>query len=543
MSDLIQIKIPTQTKENESISLEKGSVLFILGPNGSGKSSLIYNIMQRLDDRQKMVLLSAHRQVWFDDAVIDMSNAEYEQTLSFLNTNVKYTSEYRWKINDNRQNKLPIIRLKKGVNRRNRDLAAKVDARDFNGAVEAPPSPVTQINSVLKSSGMPISIYHDHEDNIIAMNSRYNPPSMYSVSELSDGEKNAIIISADVISSLPGTLFIIDEPERHLHRSISSPLLSELISIRPDCYFIVSTHDIGLASDMDGSQVLLVNSCNYVDKIAESWDVEYLTEPTLIPEHIRKDILGARKEILFIEGVNTSLDMGLYKAVFPEVTLISKEGCEDVSVSVRGVRNNDRLGWINAYGLVDNDNKKTQEIEKLRDDGIYTLKYHSIESIFYHPQMIMFFITHLGPTFNVDEKILSEINLDVIKTLDNESRLTDLCSLAVNKAVRWRFNEFTPNNKEGFTNKIIEIDAGDIYAEEVQIYKQAIHRQDSKFLIERYSIRRTGVIDKIIKKLNCPNKNFYESKIMSIVREDMDARDFVIGCLGGLYEAIYGTPK
>ena len=43
---------------------------------------------------------------------------------------------------------------------------------------------------------------------------------MYGAAELSDGERNALLISAEILTAKDGTLLIIDEPERHLHRSI-----------------------------------------------------------------------------------------------------------------------------------------------------------------------------------------------------------------------------------------------------------------------------------------------------------------------------------
>ncbi|HBM2791203.1 TPA: ATP-binding protein, partial [Enterobacter hormaechei subsp. xiangfangensis] len=382
MENYVGIPIPSEKIENGLLPIYKGQVLFILGANGAGKSSLIYHILKNLRDYNNVVLISAHRQIWFDTSVIDMSNSEFASTLEYLQNNVRYSNTSRWKVEDARQSKLPVIRLKKAINRRNRDVADKVDARDIDGALKVSVSPKEVINSVLISSGMPITIEHDDEDNIMAVNSKYNPPAIYSISQLSDGEKNAITISADVISALPGALFIIDEPERHLHRSVSSPLLSELIAIRPDCFFIVSTHDIGLASDMDNSQILLVKSCKYSSEIATSWETELIRDPGSIPDHIKKDIIGAKEKVIFIEGINSSLDIGLYKSIFPDVSLIPKEGCEDVAISVRGIRGNDKLGWVNAFGLVDNDNKKTEEIDSLKSDFIFTLKYHSIESIF-----------------------------------------------------------------------------------------------------------------------------------------------------------------
>lgn len=433
MENYVGIPIPSENIENGLLPIYKGQVLFILGANGAGKSSLIYHILKNLRDYNNVVLISAHRQIWFDTSVIDMSNSEFASTLEYLQNNVRYSNTSRWKVEDARQSKLPVIRLKKAINRRNRDVADKVDARDIDGALKVSVSPKEVINSVLISSGMPITIEHDDEDNIMAVNSKYNPPAIYSISQLSDGEKNAITISADVISALPGALFIIDEPERHLHRSVSSPLLSELIAIRPDCFFIVSTHDIGLASDMDNSQILLVKSCKYSSEIATSWETELIRDPGSIPDHIKKDIIGAKEKVIFIEGINSSLDIGLYKSIFPDVSLIPKEGCEDVAISVRGIRGNDKLGWVNAFGLVDNDNKKTEEIDSLKSDFIFTLKYHSIESIFYHPVMIEFFIKKHGDIFEIDISVMNNIKQDILEVLINPSKKKNLCSLAVNK--------------------------------------------------------------------------------------------------------------
>mgnify|MGYP003365262457 CR=1 FL=1 len=539
MENSFDIPIPSENIQGGLLSINKGQVLFILGANGAGKSSLIYHVLKNLRDHDRTVLISAHRQIWFDASVIDMSNAEFASTLEYFNSNVKHSNASRWRVDDARQSKLPVIRLKKAINRRNRDVASKVDARDIDGALRVNESPKETINSVLRTSGMSITIEHDDEDNIIAVNSKYNPPAIYSISQLSDGEKNAITIAADVISALPGTLFIIDEPERHLHRSVSSPLLSELIAIRPDCFFIVSTHDIGLASDMDNSQILLVKSCEYTDDVATSWKTEIITDPSSIPDHIKRDIIGAKDKVIFIEGINTSLDIGLYKSIFPDVSLIPKEGCEDVAISVRGIRKNDKLGWVNAFGLVDNDNKKAEEIGSLKKDFIFTLKYHSIESIFYHPVMIEFFIKKYGDFFEVDNSIMGEIKQDVLGVLSDDSKKRDLCSLAVNKSVRWMFNQLMPNHRGGFENKDVPINAGDIYNNELSIYENALGRKDVNFMIERYSIRRTGVIDKIIRRLNCSNRAFYETKIMALVRDDQDARSFVIECLDGLPESVY----
>ena len=92
---------------------------------------------------------------------------------------------------------------------------------------------------------------------------RKNGGNGYSVAELSDGERNAFLIAADVLTAKPGTLILIDEPERHLHRSIISPLLKLLFDRRNDCAFIVSTHELMLPLDTPKASTLLMRSCEY----------------------------------------------------------------------------------------------------------------------------------------------------------------------------------------------------------------------------------------------------------------------------------------
>ncbi|WP_353243074.1 AAA family ATPase [Providencia sp.] len=530
----INIEIPSILHQNSPVTINKGGVLFVIGANGSGKSSLVYHLIKSISEEANPVLISAHRQVWFDDKVIDMSNSEYQNMAKGMLDNAKYLSEFRWKTNDTRQNKLPIIRLKKAVGRRNRLISDLVDMNDFESAKKIEESPIDKINSILMACDIPIQIILDDEDNLSVVNHRYVPPSEYSISELSDGEKNAISISAEIISALSGTLFIIDEPERHLHKSISSPLITQLISIRPDCYFIISTHDISLVSDMDESQVVILKSTQYENDIAVGWDFELLEDPTLVPTDIRKDILGSKKNILFVEGINSSLDIGLYKSIFPEVTIIPKEGCDDVSISVNGIRKNESLSWVNAIGIVDNDNKTPEEINSLKGDKIFTLKVHSIESIFYNPRMIAIFIENYQELLEIKHEALDEIFKKIISVLSNQEKRNDLCTLAVNKKVRWKFNEIIPSHKDGFRNITIDIKAGDIFNDELKYYNETIERKDIQALVERYSIRRTGLLKDIVKILNCPNRKFYETKIIKLVRENENARNLVLEFLDGL---------
>ena len=91
----------------------------------------------------------------------------------------------------------------------------------------------------------------------------------------------------------PGTLLLIDEPERHLHRSIIAPFLSALFDRRRDSIFVVSTHEIFLPVANPDARVLVVRSCKWEQNNAVFWDVEILEAHAALPEDLKLAILGS----------------------------------------------------------------------------------------------------------------------------------------------------------------------------------------------------------------------------------------------------------
>jgi ATPase subunit of ABC transporter with duplicated ATPase domains len=116
---------------------------------------------------------------------------------------------------------LAIFELLDAENVRARKITAAVDEDNLGLAkqLSRADAPIKIINELLTLSALPIEISVEKNEQIFASKSGSTP---YSVAELSDGERNALLIAADVLTAQPGTIFFIDEPERHLHRSIIS---------------------------------------------------------------------------------------------------------------------------------------------------------------------------------------------------------------------------------------------------------------------------------------------------------------------------------
>jgi hypothetical protein len=89
--------------------------------------------------------------------------------------------------------------------------------------------------------------------------------------------------------------------------------------------FIVSTHDMTLIDEQSTNKILLVRDCVYQNSKAVSRDVDLINSPNELPENSIVDILGARRNLLFVEGEKNSLDLYLYAILFPQFSVIAKK--------------------------------------------------------------------------------------------------------------------------------------------------------------------------------------------------------------------------
>lgn len=287
----------------ENIPLQEGGIIFVLGANGTGKSGLMQKVYTQNRDKARRV--SAHRQTWFSSNTLDFTPATKVQTeANVLNSDASQDS--RWKDQYQSQRaQIVIFNLINAQNERARQIADAVDKKelpltDRMALVEKlseKEAPLKTLNHLLHLANLPIEITVVKDERILASKNGCAP---YSIAELSDGERNAILIAADVLTAKDNTLFVIDEPERHLHRSIISPLLSALFQKRPDCAFIIATHDIALPLDNPEASVLLVRDCTWNGNAISGWDTDLVSAKDGIDYHIKQDILGSRRSLLFV---------------------------------------------------------------------------------------------------------------------------------------------------------------------------------------------------------------------------------------------------
>ena len=532
------LSLPAQNAEVSQLQLEAGEMLFVLGANGSGKSCLMFHFANQ--NRSSTRKISAHRQTWMSTDALNMTPARKVQTEQNIQNEDRHQhSRYRDSFAAQRAS-MTIYELIDAENVRARRVAGLVDAGEMDAAAEAAKkeAPIAVINGLLRQSNMPITISIHENERVMA--SKEGGPK-YSATELSDGERNALLIAGSVLTAPPGTLLVIDEPERHLHRSIISPLINQLFERRPDCGFVVSTHDHDLPLEVSGARILLLRSCSFNGQIVQSWDADELPDNTPIDDVLKRDLLGARRRILFVEGTESSLDKPLYSLIFPMVSVIPKGSCHDVERAVVGGRAAEGFHWLRAFGITDGDGYTPDQIQAKRAKGIYTLPFYSVEAIYFHPQIIESIAARQANVSGEDASALTAAALaaGVAAIADHTERLS---LKVVKKSVRKLITERIPNDDDLLSGQpvIIENNAAAICATRKNELDAAVAIGDWQAILEKSPVRETKALADISAALGFPKIALYEQAVRHLLEVDDNALEFVRGLFGDLCEQLDG---
>lgn len=524
--------IPTPAGSAITVQLDAGQTIFLVGANGTGKSSLMHQFYGAHHAKARRI--SAHRQTWFSSNAITLSPEQKRQTES----NIKGSDtspQSRWKDDYSAQRaSIAIYDLIDAENVRARSIAQAVDQGDIilAKALSRKDAPLKVINELLRLSNIPIEISVRQNEQVLA--SRRGSPT-YSVAELSDGERNALLIAANVLTVPPGTLLLIDEPERHLHRSIISPLLTLLFSKRPDCAFVVSTHDVMLPLDNPTARTILVRGCAYSGQTVSGWDVDLLGTGEGVDESLTRDILGSRRLVLFVEGNSQSLDAPLYALVFPNASVVPKTTCRDVIHAVTGVRGAESLHWVRAFGLIDHDRRSDLDVARLQEQGIYALPVFSVESIYYHPHLqTLTTARHSVVTGSDAPSLVAEATGRAIAAIRPHAKR--LSERVVERFLRDEVERRLPTSRDiAAGNPIsLNINVQAVVEAELANLNGFLDRSELLHVIQRYPIRETPALTEIAKCLGFQGRVQYESAVRKLLMDDTTALGFVRDLFGGL---------
>lgn len=532
------LNFPSQNPEVAQLQMQPGEMLFVLGANGTGKSSLMFRFSQMNQGYTRKI--SAHRQTWMNTDALDMTPAAKVQTEQQIQ-NEDRQQQSRWRDQfAARRASMTIYELIDAENVRARAMQAAYDAGDMDRLADAAraEAPISVINELLVQSNIPIRITIRENERVMA--SKNGGPE-YSAAELSDGERNALLIAGNVLTARSGALLVIDEPERHLHRSIIAPLLSQLFERRADCGFVISTHDHDLPLEVPNAKTLLLRSCSFNGQSVQAWEADVLPAETPIDDVLKRDLLGARRKILFVEGTEKSLDKPLYSLVFPMVSVIPKGTCRDVEHAVLGSRAGEGFHWLRAFGIADGDGFSPDQIAAKRERGIFALPYYSVEAIYFHPRIVEWIAARQADVVGEDAKALEQnaINAGVAAVASHTERLSQKVA---KKAIRKLILEQIPNDDDLLAGADLNIinESVRIKAERKAELDAAVQARNWEAILTRCPVRESSALADISVALGFQSVEKYQKAVRQLLVQNEETLVFVRGLFANLYDRING---
>ncbi|MBM7065624.1 AAA family ATPase [Neisseria elongata] len=387
---MCNVNIPTKNDsilepQPEILLLETGKTTIIIGANGSGKTRLAVYLEEQLGERAHRI--AAHRALNLNPNIEKIPEVKAKQGLFYGNpewaTDISQRKSARWNNKSSTYLLNDFDRLIQYLFAQQNNLAVENHQKRKRGEEITNSKTKLDILQEVWERLLPLKKLHITADDI-RVSSIGIESADYSASEMSDGERAVFYILGQVLSANEGSILIFDEPELHIHKSIISNLWDEIEKLRPDCSFLMITHDIEFAATRVAKKYVIRNY--YSDP---AWDISEIPDSELDEQTITL-ILGSRKPILFIEGEKTSLDMETYRLCYPEWTVIPKGSCKDVIQAVSSLRKlNEDMPILNikCAGIVDRDTRDSSQIEELKEQGIKVLRYSEIENIFSLPSV------------------------------------------------------------------------------------------------------------------------------------------------------------
>jgi hypothetical protein len=307
--------------------------------------------------------------------------------------------------------------------------------------------------------------------------------------------------------------------------------------------FIVSTHELMLPLDTPKAATLLLRACEYEGRNVKAWKADMLEPSSPIDEELKSDLLGSRRKIIFVEGTARSLDLPIYSLLFPQVTVIPKDGCRDVEHAVRGLRAAEGMHRIAAWGIVDNDQRSPEDIVRLRTAGVWALSHYSVESLYFHPSMIAGVAKRQAALTGADAAALVKGALtDAIAAA--KLQRDHLVTTAVLRSARSKVLNGLPTRNDVNTNRAVKVvvDVQTLRTEERVRFDTLIAAADWNGLLSRYPLRESPAFDRVVDGIRLADQATYRAAVLKLLMDEPAAVSDLRTLLGDLYAEVTAAP-
>jgi hypothetical protein len=192
-----------------------------------------------------------------------------------------------------------------------------------------------------------------------------------------------------------------------------------------------------------------------------------------------------------------------------------------------------------AWGLVDNDQRSQDDITRLRSAGIWALSHYSVESLYYHPKIVVRVAERQAQVTGSDASTLTKSAIDSAIAA-TKAQKDHLVTSAVLRSARGKVLNTLPRRDDvvgGGTVKV-EVDISFLRQEEENRFDALIAATDWDGLLSRYPLRESSAFDRIVSGIKIADKDTYRAAVLKLLQDDATAVDDLRGLLGDLYASV-----
>jgi energy-coupling factor transporter ATP-binding protein EcfA2 len=436
-------RVNTSNQPSQEIILEKSTIL--LGVNGSGKSvNLKYMAFRLSHDMgvKNLLYVEGGRSISLADNVgirhsgqdisLDQVEKEYETNRS---------GRFIQRINSAFE---LLIRRGERIVREHSKAIHQWSVRKEGHPPNRPELPLEKLFSLF--SEIFTSLRLEYDDDTRKFSCSKNDSNKYSISMLSDGEKQVLLHLAEIgVLKEPGGAVIVDEPELNLNGSLAARLWSLLEDECEDTLFAYATHDIGFCMRENVRRIYVMDEST--SSIKELMGIADMTETQLrsflgmIPA-----ILSSTK-VLLTEGKPDSFDAIFYRWITGEKALqiVPMGGCEDVKAIADRRQFWSQIAYtVSISGVIDRDFKPGSQLKAKNTANTIVLDLHEAESYICVPSVVVAIARALGLVSerniesNVEDGIVEHFKENFLTILSHRVRYKanfDMGELAVAKSI------------------------------------------------------------------------------------------------------------
>lgn len=483
--------LPNEENEREEYTVDNNSII-IIGANGSGKSKL--GAWMEQQDFYNTHRISAQRSLQIDEYISLKSYEQASNLLLYGNNNKcdNHTGRWGWdgdKVNytggilhDYEDALSTFMAIKNMEMEKYIKECKEKDKR--NNLHDVVPEFITDKLEKIWNDVFPHRKISLEDAKVRALMTSNDLNEVYSGKNMSDGERVALYLIVQALSVPENKTLIIDEPEIHLHKSIMNRLWKAIENERKDCLFIYITHDTDFAASHNNATKIWVKEFN-----GNSWKWKFV-ENDILPEQLLLDILGNRKNVIFVEGTQDSYDTKMYSEIYKNYYVVPCGSCINVISYTKSMNSNKQLHNLKCYGIIDRDYRSEYEIDSYKEDNIFTVNIAEIENLFLVEELLCIVNDILGYT---DKQRIENIKKYIIEDRFDKQINRQICEAVVSE-MKYQFTTISISNKT-------EDDAKDSLEQGLKdISYDSIKEQQEKRFLEILSAKD---YKEVLKVFNC----------------------------------------